>query len=498
MKMYSRSSVSKTYRGISPTDKDGRNGLRNPERGLRFEIRVGELPGKNIDEFACSKWPFPEYKQDGVTITQAYCYLTGYCEAGIADDKLAALQKSFDRARNCGVKFLLRFAYESNRSSPGPTSDRVLSHIDQLREIIHKNIDVIYVMQCGFVGLWGEWHTSVHGLESDSGKSSAILRSALEMLPSGRFTQMRRAKYKKNNLEALKAFEEISSSTAFGDKPAARIGFFNDGTLANSCDGGTWPDAPFSTHGNPEFDYVCREAPYMPVDGELFWTGHGERFIAGLTAAERFCLHHYTTFSYVHGFHKLDKDNVEWVIDDWQKQELPEKVLKDRRLPVSDSYFDAAPRTSFEYIRDHLGYRIEVQSAEWPRTAWPDDEIKFSLSLINRGFSTFINVRRPFFTLIGTSGQIIEIPTEADCRSWQPYKPGDPERKPPTHKVSASIKLPQGISPGEWQVGFWLPDAAPSLRLEPEYAVRCANGDIPWLEIAGYGCNVLGNICVGS
>lgn len=48
-------------------------GLANPERGFRFEIKVG-LEGSATE----NKWPFEDYKDDGIVMTQAYCYLSKY------------------------------------------------------------------------------------------------------------------------------------------------------------------------------------------------------------------------------------------------------------------------------------------------------------------------------------------------------------------------------------------------------------------------------------
>jgi hypothetical protein len=43
-------------------------------------------------------------------------------------------------------------------------------------------------------------------------------------------------------------------------------------------------------------------------------------------------------------------------------------------------------------------------------------------------------------------------------------------------------------------VALWLPDAAPSLRFDPRYAIRLANRDTTWwTDAAGhYGANILG------
>ena len=86
------------------------------------------------------------------------------------------------------------------------------------------------------------------------------------------------------------------------------------------CAGGTWypcaPTADIVTYrgatdlcaqpGNPLFDYMTAESPYLIIDGEMQW--HSGRFDAtdrfsGLAAAERLRLHHYSSLSLRHGFH---------------------------------------------------------------------------------------------------------------------------------------------------------------------------------------------------
>ena len=46
----------------------------------------------------------------------------------------------------------------------------------------------------------------------------------------------------------------------------------------------------------------------------------------------------------------------------------------------------------------------------------------------------------------------------------------------------------------DYQLGLWMPDSYDSIRLEPRYAVRFANRNVPWWTDAdgGYGINILG------
>jgi hypothetical protein len=444
------------------------------------------------------------YEEHGLTLAQTYCYLDAFVGRPISEEKLALLQQSLDHLRANGLKAVLRFAYERDTDRKGgPTLPDILKHLDQLAPLIRKNVDVIFVMQAGFVGAWGEWHSSTHQLESDHAALAAITAKVLEVLPADHATQVRVPKYKRWVLSepVLGGFQEVTAQTAHTHTPTARIGFHNDGFLAGPSDGGTWPEAPhFGNPGNPEFDTMTAESPYVPVDGELFWSDLGGK-IEGLRAAVRLRLHHYSSFSLAHSF--SEREGKPYSIDDWMQTPLTVEQVHEAKLPLSDGYFtDAAgnpvPRTQFEYIRDHLGYRLELQQAAFPREVPASGELTVEAELINRGFSTFHNPRPVYFVLIGEKG-VVELPVpDADPRQWQPYQPGDEEFKPLLHQFGLKSRLPQDLKPGLYRLGLWLPDAAPSLRLAPRYAVRVANRDAPWWTDADgrYGVNVLGEVQV--
>ncbi len=502
-----------TFRGLGPAAPDGRRALRNPERGLRFEIGAGRIGSDEVRHGVDSaQWPFRAWLDDGVVVGQGYCYLTQFHDSPISEEKLEAIQRDCDilRGLRLGAKFLLRFAYEFEGVTHGPTAERICAHMRQLQPVLDRNWDVIYVLQTGWVGLWGEFHTSVQQTEKDISKTAMIVRSTLDLLPPDRCTMMRRMAYKRRNLERLGCMEEVTAATAFSQRPAAKIGFFNDGTLANASDGGTFPDPPlFAAPGNLEFDYLVREAPFLPVDGELFWSeqvpqsnpadprpyhGLDLTYSAAAKAIARLRMHHYSTFSYVHGFSGLEKP-VYGVIDAWKETPVTAAELDARRFPYSPDYFGGAPRTAFEYIRDHLGYRLEARQARFDGAVRPGGRLRVALDLVNRGFAAPVNPRPVYFVLTHASGQAIEIPTGVNAQTLQPYRPGDPLFTPLTHHIAAETAIPEGVPPGAWELHLWMPDARESLRLRADYAVRLAN-DTGWRDLDGRGLNRLGAITV--
>ncbi|MFO7975544.1 MAG: DUF4874 domain-containing protein, partial [Candidatus Hydrogenedentota bacterium] len=263
-----------TYRGIRPDDPLGKIGLRNPERGWRIETLIAEPPGADVWGPAAHLKPTlppayselwwildaERYEPFGLTLAQTYCYLDRFIDRPISDKKLELLRESLDAARRRGLKVLLRFAYEKTMDQKeGPTKKTILGHLDQLAPVIQENADVIYVLQAGFVGAWGEWHSSAKGLEKNHDTLSEITLKLLEALPKDRMTQVRVPKYKRWVLGnvSLENYTFLDADTAYSGTPIARIGFHNDGFLANNTCGGTWTEPPhFSNPGNPEFDYM--------------------------------------------------------------------------------------------------------------------------------------------------------------------------------------------------------------------------------------------------
>ena len=86
-----------------------------------------------------------------------------------------------------------------------------------------------------------------------------------------------------------------------------------------------------------------------------------------------------------------------------------------------------------------------------------------------------------------------ELPLETDPRRWQPTAPGDTNFTPLTHAIAFHGSLPD-LPPGGCSLALWLPDPAPTLRMNPAYAIRLANRDtVWWRSLDGRrGANVFG------
>ena len=157
-------------------------------------------------------------------------------------------------------------------------------------------------------------------------------------------------------------------------------------------------------------------------------------------------------------------------IDWWKSVPVDPMFLHDNRIPVSDDYFyDAAgnfvPRSHFEYIRDHLGYRLELLSAAMPESVRAGDRLEAEIQLVNRGFSAPVNPR-PVQLVLQCDSERRSFPFETDVRRWY----GGTEQV-----LKLSVTLPPEMVPGIYQAGLALPDASEILADNPAFAIRCAN-----------------------
>ena len=507
------------FHGIRKTDPMGAVGLANPDRGFRYETRIGEDEKSTEWMFTPSKAviaqvpPSPMFTDDrwilgmgrirpfGVTVMQAYCYLSEFNDRPISAHKLALLQRSLDRIRRRGYKALLRFAYEKDmRRRMGAKPEWMLRHIKQLEPILRQNADVILAMYAGFIGAWGEWHSDRYIDAHDYVTRGKILRALFDAIPKDCPVLMRTPEQRRKVLRSPYMKDRA-------EEYAGRMGIDNDGFLAGPTDGGTF--FPKAAPGCEEFDRFTAISHKLLIDGELFWSNliqtptrqvQAKTANDALNAAIRLRLHHYTTFSLTHSYSDFEGKN--FAIDWWMIERITEADLRKSKMPISNDYFrdsfdNKVARSGFEYIRDHLGYRLELQTATFPRELTAGETLFVRLTLINRGFAAPVRKRPVRICLIDLAGNVFPVEVKGvDPRKWQPFNPGDSAFAPITHTLTGQVPIPADMKAGWYQLGVWLPDSHERIQLDARYAIRFANRDINWWVTADrkYGINLLGMV----
>jgi hypothetical protein len=400
----------------------------NPERGFYRTLSLVTERGYH--------W----VRQGGYTLAHSYVRLDAYRDRDLDPALLSAAAAGLQEARAAGIKIILRFAYNFGPypdSEPDASKAWVLRHIEQLQPLLAEHADVIAVVQAGFIGAWGEWHSSTHGLLDDPRDKFDILDALLQALPSSRAVQLRYPPYKQEGYGG-----PVTEAEAHGGSSASRIGHHNDCFLASNTDWGTYPSNEIETWKT----YLEADCLFVPNGGETC-NLNSPRSDCAVALAEMERLR----FTYInHEYHPE-------VVASWTAGGCREEM--ERRL----------------------GYRLALREVRYPAQAPPGGVLPLSLRVRNSGFAAPMNPRPVRIVLDGPARYVAELPA-ADPRRWLPGEETE---------LSVRIQLPASAPAGAYALALWLPDAATTLQGDPRYALRLANQDT-W--DAGAGLNRLATV----
>ena len=436
----------------------------NPDRGFRLEMAVQVRQLVEAGDYAARKAKAAEIinnaKNGGeqVTLAQTYFYLNGYREEDLPDAAFEAMDVFLETLSEKGVKALLRFAYARDMLDPNTdvTQGWMLRHMMQLADFLKRHHEQIHAFQAGFVGAWGEWHSFFYPLDRP------LLMGVIvdHMLPPNMYLQVRQPFHK----------DMISS-----ENPRYRdIGHHNDACFGKSLLGkgrGTG-DIDADT---PIWKRIRDEAAFTPQDGELYWSWWNRDngvYTDGYDMIEQLSEHRFTSLSVLHGYADVDCA-LDCTMERWKCQPLTEEWLQEHHVLYQPSWFynaddSHAKRNVFEFVRDYLGYRIELQTVELYRHA---DSLQVDLSLINYGFSAAFNMESGF-ALLDEGDNVVSEVAVGDPSTWY-NRPIDYETAVSLqHRMSTMLTLP--MESGTYHLAFYLRNA------QNVYA-RTAN-DLPFVN----------------
>jgi hypothetical protein len=370
-------------------------------------------------------------RTNGYSLAIAIVNLQDYRDRSLDAALLTSLTNGFARARAAGIKLVLRFAY-NNSASADASKSRILGHIGQLSPLLHDNADVIAVMQAGFIGAWGEWHSSTNGLDTDAAHADVLL-ALLSALPSSRSVQVRRPNFKDTYRPGA-----LTAADAYTGSSRSRIGHHNDCFLASATDMGTY-SSPVSTW----MSYVAQDTLYAPMGGETCAV-YAARSDCAPAVAEMESKH----WSYLNRMYNGT------VISRWGTQGC-----------------DAT-------IKQRLGYRFVIRRVAHSASTPPGGVLALELDIRNRGFAVPFNQRPIEVVLINGSVRRTAL-LSFDAR-----------RLPAGAKttIKTYLRIPANLAPGTYTLALRMPDPYSRLAADPRYAIQMANTGV-W--DAATGDNVL-------
>ena len=416
----------------------------NPERGLFAQIyytsadltKHATASGINLNRDSYAK----------LSLYLHSYYLTDYMESDIPQEFLDRLDTNMNALRGGGAKVVLRFSYKSsmdNKDKPFNASPEwVHKHIDQITPYLQKHADVIYCVQCGFLGSWGEWYYTDNGYKMNPSKDSdyeirwEVLEHMLRAVPETRQVGLRIPSYKRRYLKMRgdSLSSPLSAAEAYQNTYKARICGHNDCFLSSSNDVGTY----FSPQDR---EFWSEDSKYTIMGGE---TCEKTSYSNGPNALSEMAKYHW---SY------LNRDYRESVTYMWRQDGTMDTILM------------------------RLGYRLALDKVIL--TAKPVFERPFEMYCVlhNSGFAAPMNKRDVELVFVNANNPAEKhvFPQTVDPRFWLPGE---------EHKFTLSCVL-KDFQEGQYKLYLNLPDPYESIHNDPRFSIRLANDNV-WDAATGY------------
>lgn len=423
---------------LQPTALD----FSSPERGFyRFATDPSQITATSLLYVA----------QEGQRLVYTPADLSAYRTRNLPSSYLAKLDAGFANLRKQGLKAVLRFAYNYPETeadylnAQDATLSRVKSHIQQLQPVLQRNADVIAVVQGGFIGAWGEWHTSSNNLTTPARKA-AVRDALLQAVPVQRLLQVR---YPADLARWYPEPVTLAQWLSPAPPAVARIGLHNDCFLASPDDVGTY-FADTTAASQALRTYAQQSGAVTGAGGET--CAPPEPAQARMTCADILREGEAYHMSY------LNRDYYAGFFAQWQAGGCLAEVSR------------------------RLGYRLELQTVSHGSTATPGGSLAWSATLVNRGWARPLNARSLVLSLVDAQGQATVLPLpDADLRQAAPGE---------SRHLGGVLALPATLAAGTYRVHLGAPDVAASLAANPAYALRFANADdgatgVQWLPSQG-------------
>ena len=411
----------------------------NPERGFyaAFDPLGNEpAPALTINQLT-------SLREKNITLARRIYLIADFRHKHLSQKFLDKVATDLATARQAGVKLILRFSYNWENGGQDASRKRIISHWSQLKPILQDNYDAIAYLEAGFIGYWGEWNRSSHGLHEKPQARKDILLKALSVVPPERMVAIRYPHHKRS---ALGNNHHLTPKEAWQNTPRARTGFYNDCLLYGSDHGGT-----FSTTNPRELAHQKRwqaqENLYVVQGGEFCQPT--PEILDCPTVVQELSLRHWSTLNILKSY-----DPLQEVYQQWQTQGC------------------------FEQVSRQLGYRFRALKLAIPKQKLLlGDSFGMKLTLTNDGWSSPYNPRDVELVLRHSPTKTeYYFPLQEDPRTWLP---GEKQILDLTGIITPNMPT------GTYQIFLNLPDPSPRLRDRSEYSIRLANQDV-WEESTGY------------
>ena len=407
----------------------------NPERGFHYYTEYSSSRSNTLTVSSV----LGQRRNNGISLILTIYYLQDFRATLISEEFLDRVRTNMEALRTGGSKCVLRFAYTSDAAENAKPWDApkelVLQHIEQLMPILQEYSDVIYVMEAGFIGVWGEWYyTENFGMPADYASRREVLNALLHALPKTRMICLRTPDYKLKCFDISYA-DTITAATAYNQSDLSRLACHNDCFVASVNDVGTF-------RYNEEREFWQSETKYVVMGGETCGKSSYSTCENALLQMQNY------HWSYLNiSYHNA-------VLSQWKDEECYPEICKrlGYRFVLTEAHFSPEPQAGSTFEM-----KFKIKNAGWANLSNPRDAEIIFISKADKN-------EKYVFSL------------SEDPRFWSAGE---------ITTVAVKFDLPSAMKSGEYDVYFNLPDPESTLRNRPEYSIRFANEGL-WDEETGF------------
>jgi hypothetical protein len=414
--------------------------------GIHFDSRYGYGPAKLIFLNIClsGQVSFPRCSDPPAVTGPLSPQMLAGIDAGIG---------SFARS---GVRLIIVFNYNFGPTANGRDApiDVIAMHIDQLAPILMKHRDLIFALEAGFIGTWGEWHHSLNGNDT-AAAHKVVLDKELSNF--------------KGVFPVLVRYPSAMITYAGSSTPQESLGIQDDFYASGDRDGGTWDACRIDCLSNYTDSQLMTFGEQVSTTS-LFKAEFGAASYPPLQGCA-------TLDAYSYRFHiqTLSLNNF--------PPTLPEALDADGCL------------TSF---LNKVGTRIELQRATLIGNSSAGGSMYVGLTMVNAGYGRVIRARPATLAFISNGTVVGQVPIglqDLDLRQLASASPPVPKTFQFTVTVPPTVPSGRQIS-----VALLVPDPAPSLTAQAAYALPLNSLDAAGRAIfdATTGYNTIGAFTAGS
>lgn len=370
--------------------------LSNPERGFYVPCLIEGSPNGIIAESV--KGNLIHLRISLAEFSHNYLMHKGlssvYLSAGgwepLTEDFLSQLNALMDDFRSHGSSVIVRFAYDrfEGLSNMEPDMDGILRHISQLQPFFERNKDIILAVESGFVGQYGEQHSSEIVSPSYSKTTQktihTLVQALLETVPSPITVSVRRPTFAA--YASGLAADELMRTEFPLESPNYRIGVYNDGMFGSEDDLDTYQNR------KDELDWLSNQADHTAFGGEATFNDSTDGF-------------DYTDGNYVS--EEMFQTHLTYLNSHW----VTETIDSWKGAPYRGDDPLYARESAYTFINNHMGYRYVLRNFQAGI-----DSISFQVE--NVGAGNMLKKKNTSLILVEASGNTIEIPTLIDVRTW--------------------------------------------------------------------------------